>query len=139
MQAAAASKLNAPIVASEGDALLNTAVFIASTIPFLYATWEFWRRIAFGQQFGTGDDPVVFPKPGEEKQPLVVKESTIQKPRAIGKEGKLTIGMDADTNRGRRVLGQDALIFAYFLMFAAGGTALLSLVAVVPSYSAVFK
>lgn len=123
---------------SKGDALLNTAVFFAGTIPFLYATWEFWRRIAFGQQFGTGDDPVVFPKPGEEKQPLIVEEARTKKPRKIGKDGQLTIGMDADTNRGRRVLGQDALLFAYFLMFAAASTAVISGVAVWPSLSTVF-
>eukprot|EP00443_Scrippsiella_acuminata_P072987 CAMPEP_0115477414 /NCGR_PEP_ID=MMETSP0271-20121206/55659_1 /TAXON_ID=71861 /ORGANISM="Scrippsiella trochoidea, Strain CCMP3099" /LENGTH=215 /DNA_ID=CAMNT_0002904895 /DNA_START=36 /DNA_END=683 /DNA_ORIENTATION=+ len=123
----------------KGDILLNTVVFIGATIPFLYATWEFWRRIAFGQQFGTGDDPVVFPKPGEENQPLVVKEEAPRKkPRVIGKEGKLTIGMDADTNRGRRVLGQDALLFAYFLMLVAAGSALLTGVTVIPTLSTVF-
>ena len=44
--------------------------------------------------------------------------SSSPKRRAVGIEGKVSIGLDADTNRGRKVLGLDALIFAY-LMFAA--------------------
>mmetsp|Transcript_10907 Transcript_10907/g.19417 ORF Transcript_10907/g.19417 Transcript_10907/m.19417 type:complete len:192 (-) Transcript_10907:1471-2046(-) len=36
-------------------------VFVLGSIPFLWATWEFWRRIAVGAPFGTGSDSVVFP------------------------------------------------------------------------------
>lgn len=116
---------------TEGDLLLNTVVFIASSVPFLYAAWEFWRRIAFGQPFGTGTDPVVFPKPGEE-DPLIIKEAPSRTVGPLGKDGKLTIGMDADTNRGRRVLGQDALLFAYLLMFLAAASVAVAGVAVYP-------
>eukprot|EP00419_Tripos_fusus_P022985 CAMPEP_0172719350 /NCGR_PEP_ID=MMETSP1074-20121228/75452_1 /TAXON_ID=2916 /ORGANISM="Ceratium fusus, Strain PA161109" /LENGTH=194 /DNA_ID=CAMNT_0013544691 /DNA_START=184 /DNA_END=768 /DNA_ORIENTATION=+ len=112
----AASQLDVSPI-SDGDLLLNSIVFLAGLIPFAYAAWEFWRRIAFGQSFGTGDDPVKFPKKVGEEKVLIVKES--KKP--VGRKGKLTIGMDADTNRGRKELGTDALVFAYVLMFLAGG------------------
>jgi len=117
------------------DVMLNTVVFLAFTIPFLYAAWEFWRRIAFGQQFGTGDDPVVFPKAGEEEQPMIISEAPPKKNRPVGKKDKVTIGMDADTNRGRRVLGQDALGFAYFLMAGAAFIVLVAGVVVYPVFS----
>ena len=32
----------------------NVAVFIIGIIPFLWATYEFWSRIAVGASFGTG-------------------------------------------------------------------------------------
>ena len=38
----------------------DTGVFVIGCIPFLWATWEFWRRIAVGASFGTGKDAVVF-------------------------------------------------------------------------------
>ena len=43
------------------------AVFIVGIIPFLWATYEFWRRIAVGASFGTGSDSVVIPSPFEEE------------------------------------------------------------------------
>jgi len=116
---------------SEGDLLLNTIVFLAGLIPFLYAAKEFWTRIAFGQTFGTGNDPVVFPKKVGEEKVIIVKE----RKRPIGREGKNTIGMDADTNRGRKELGTDALVFAYVLMFLAGGVVLLVGLAVYPVFT----
>uniref|UniRef100_A0A7S1QSL7 Uncharacterized protein n=1 Tax=Alexandrium catenella TaxID=2925 RepID=A0A7S1QSL7_ALECA len=119
---------------SEGDLMLNTVIFIAGCVPFLYAAYEFWRRIAFGQQFGTGEDPVVFPKPGQE-QVLTTVEAAQSKGRGIGKEDKVTIGMDADTNRNRRVLGQDALGLAYILMFLAAASVAVALVSVYPVFN----
>lgn len=101
----------------QGDLFLNLLVFLAFCIPFFAAAKEFWQRIAFGQQFGTGDDPVVFPRPDGKELPDAPKQQ-----RRIGKDGKVTIGMDADTNRGRRVLTEDALNFAYFLMFLCGAS-----------------
>ena len=57
-----------------------------------------------------------------QKPEVVFKElqdqSRGKRKRPVGIEGKVSIGMDADTNRGRKVLGLDALIFAY-LMFAS--------------------
>jgi hypothetical protein len=61
-------------------------VFVAGMIPFVWATIEFWRRIAVGEPFGTGSDSVII---GEDNNP--------------------------DSSRGRRVLGTDALVTAYIL------------------------
>lgn len=113
--------------------MLNAVALLAGSIPFLYAAWEFWRRIAFGQQFGTGDDPVVFSKPGD---PLIVKEAQV-KPKKIGRQGKITIGMDPDTNRGRQTLGIDALGFAYVLMFFAASGVIASAIAAYPEITKV--
>ena len=66
-------------------------VFIIGVIPFIIATYEFWRRIAVGATFGTGNDSVVFPT--------------------------TTIGNDNDptSSRGKQILGQDSLITAYII------------------------
>lgn len=64
----------------------DTWVFLAGCFPFVWATVEFWRRIAVGEPFGTGSDSVVI---GEDNNP--------------------------ESSRGRRVLGKDALIVAYLL------------------------
>ncbi|CAH0370936.1 unnamed protein product [Pelagomonas calceolata] len=84
---------------------LDTGVFVIGCIPFLWATWEFWRRIAVGASFGTGKDAVVF-----------------------------DTGDDADDDQirrfgGRRVLGKGALAVAYVLFAAAGGSVLLAVYA----------
>ena len=84
---------------------LDTGVFVIGCIPFVWATWEFWRRIAVGASFGTGKDAIVF--------------STEEDP-------------DEDQMRrfgGRRVLGKGALAVAYVLFAAAGGSVLLAVVA----------
>lgn len=59
----------------------------------MWATYEFWRRIMFGESFGTGTDRVII---GMEDSP---KDS-----------------------RGTRVLGRGALITAYVLFICAFGT-----------------
>jgi hypothetical protein len=71
----------------------DTWIFLAGVFPFAWATVEFWRRIMFGEPFGTGTDSVI-------------------------------IGMDdaPQDSRGRRVLGQGALITAYVLFVFAFGT-----------------
>uniref|UniRef100_A0A7R9WPQ8 Uncharacterized protein n=1 Tax=Craspedostauros australis TaxID=1486917 RepID=A0A7R9WPQ8_9STRA len=79
-------------------------VFVVGIIPFAWATVEFWRRIAFGEAFGTGSDSVII---GMEDAP--------------------------QDSRGRRVLGQDALITAYILFALAFGTLGIVLYAVVSS------
>ena len=95
--------------------LLNSAIALAGVLFFLYMSYEFWTRIAFGKPFGTAE-PVIIPKPEGAFAPE-------KKKKPVGIKGKVSIGMDADTNRGRRVLGLDALIFAY-IMFAAAAAML---------------
>ena len=84
---------------------LDTGVFVIGCVPFVWATWEFWRRIAVGASFGTGKDAIVF-----------------------------DTGDDADEDQvrrfgGRRVLGKGALAVAYVLFAAAGGSVLLAVYA----------
>jgi hypothetical protein len=70
-------------------------IFIIGIIPFIIATYEFWRRIAVGATFGTGTDSISFPPMntvttiGEDNAPL--------------------------SSRGKQVLGQDSLITAYII------------------------
>ena len=78
----------------------DSAVFAISIVPFLWATVEFWRRIAVGEPFGTGTDSVII---GEDANP--------------------------DSSRGRRVLGQDAFFAAYVLFGVAGFALVLTAVA----------
>lgn len=68
-------------------------VFLIGIFPFAWASVEFWRRIAFGEAFGTGSDQVI-----------------------IGMDD-----MPSDS-RGRRVLGKGALFVAYFLFAASFAT-----------------
>mmetsp|Transcript_62997 Transcript_62997/g.136783 ORF Transcript_62997/g.136783 Transcript_62997/m.136783 type:complete len:251 (+) Transcript_62997:52-804(+) len=110
---------------TKDDLLFNSVIFLACCVPFAYATYEFWRRIAFGQEFGTGEDSIVFATPEDEEAARKVLEAKRQegsgekKRRPVGKEGKVTIGMDPETNRGRQVMGPDALYAAYGLMVIA--------------------
>eukprot|EP00438_Fugacium_kawagutii_P013484 Skav208877 [mRNA] locus=scaffold270:161318:161743:- [translate_table: standard] len=98
----------------------NTAIALAGVAFFAYMSYVFWTRIAFGKPFGTLE-PVIIPKPEEAFAPKAPKE---KKQRPVGIKGKVSIGMDPDTNRGRKVLGLDALIFAY-LMFASAAAMLI--------------
>ena len=82
---------------------LDTGVFVIGCIPFVWATWEFWRRIAVGASFGTGKDAIVFDTDADDDQ--------------IQRFG------------GRRVLGKGALAVAYVLFAAAGGSVLLAVYA----------
>ena len=79
-------------------------VFVAGVFPFAWATVEFWRRIAFGEAFGTGSDSVVI---GMDDSP-------------------------ADS-RGRRVLGKGALTVAYILFILSFGTIGIVLYSVISS------
>lgn len=79
-------------------------IFLAGIFPFAWATVEFWRRIAFGEAFGTGSDSVI-----------------------IGMDGS-----PADS-RGRRVLGKGALITACVLFALAFGTIGIVLYSVISS------
>ena len=74
----------------------DTIVFILGTVPFLWATIEFWSRIARGDPFGTGADQVI------------INDTSGNRPKAV-----------------RRVLGKDAIIAAYILFAFAGASAVL--------------
>lgn len=77
----------------------DTVVFVIGTVPFVWATVEFWRRIAVGVGFGTGSDSVVIDPEVDYKE-----------------------GADDDQLRrfgGRRILGQDAILTARLLFAAA--------------------
>lgn len=86
-------------------------VFIIGVIPFLWATIEFWRRIAFGESFGTGKDSVVIPRPDD----------------------VITIGEDGnpESSRGRRTLDKGALTVAYVLFAVAAGSVGIAIASVV--------
>ena len=86
-------------------------VFIIGIIPFIWATIEFWRRIAFGESFGTGKDSVIIPRPGDE----------------------ITIGEDGnpESSRGRRTLDRGALTVAYVLFAVAAGSVGIAIASVV--------
>jgi hypothetical protein len=86
----------------------DVAVFIIGVIPFLWATIEFWRRIAMQLPFGTGSDSVVVSL-GEDDNP-----------------SKL---------RGRRTLGKGALIVAYILFGMAISVVGISLLSILLSSS----
>ena len=105
--------------------MVNSFICLCGVAFFGYMSYQFWTRIAFGKPFGTAE-PVIIPKP----------EEAFKAKRAVGIKGKISIGMDADSNRGRKVLGLDALIFAY-LMFAAAAAMLVFgfLAAYYPIYS----
>lgn len=94
-------------------------VFIVGVIPFIWATNEFWRRIAFGEPFGTGSDSVFIPKPGDEDNGLI----------SIGEDG------DPMSSRGRQTLDRSSLLVAYVLFAVAAfsvGIAIISVVASPP-------
>ena len=85
-------------------------IFLVGLLPFAVATVEFWRRIRFGEAFGTGKDSVVFTTDvsiGEDDAPL--------------------------SSRGSRVLGQGALIMAVILFAVAAAVIGLAVVSVVTS------
>ena len=78
----------------------DTLVFALGCAPFLWATVEFWRRIAVGDPFGTGRDSVV------------INDSSGNRPVPV-----------------RRVLGKDAIIAARILFTLAAASAVLVIVA----------
>jgi hypothetical protein len=69
-------------------------IFLAGIFPFMWATIEFWRRIMFGESFGTGTDSIVI----------------------IGSDDS------PQDSRGSRILGKGALIIAYTIFVFAFGT-----------------
>ena len=88
---------------------LDTGVFVIGCVPFVWATWEFWRRIAVGASFGTGKDSIVI---APEIADGLVDDADEDQLRRFG---------------GRRVLGNDAISAAYVLMTVAAGSVALAL------------
>ena len=93
----------------------NTVVFLVGIFPFIWATIEFWRRIAVGLPFGTGSDSIII-------EPIT------------------TIGEDNNpsSSRGRQVLGKGAIVVAYILFAVAAfsvGIAVFSVVTTSPMTS----
>lgn len=81
-------------------------VFLLGVFPFAWATVEFWRRIMFGEAFGTGSDQIII---GVDDSP--------------------------SDSRGRRVLGKGALAVAYFLFSASFATLVVVVYAILSSSS----
>ena len=69
-------------------------IFLAGIFPFMWATIEFWRRIMFGESFGTGTDSIVIIGSNDSPQ----------------------------DSRGSRILGKGALTVAYTIFVVAFGT-----------------
>lgn len=95
----------------------TVVVFIIGIIPFIWATYEFWRRIAFGEPFGTGSDSVVIPSPlnGDNNKNLI----------SIGEDG------NPASSRGRRTLDKGALLVAYVLFGVAASVVAIAVASVV--------
>jgi membrane glycosyltransferase len=85
---------SAATFAPRGITPQDTVVFVIGMVPFVWATIEFWRRIAVGEPFGTGKDSVII---------------------------RDTSGPETLPER-RRVLGRDAIITARLLFVAVGLT-----------------
>lgn len=101
-----------PLPAVEGlSPEANIIVFIIGIIPFIWATYEFWSRIAVGASFGTGADSI-----------QIRPSST-----TIGKDGEPL------KSRGQQVLGDDALVVAYILFAIAISSVSIALYSVISS------
>lgn len=95
----------------------NIIVFVVGIIPFLWATYEFWRRIAVGAPFGTGSDSVIIPSPFVDDDDMIM----------IGEDN------NPNSSRGRRTLDRGALTVAYILFAVAGGSIAIAVASVVMS------
>ncbi len=101
------------------DPTTTIIIFIIGIIPFIWATIEFWRRIAVGASFGTTSDSVVIPSPFDNDD--------------SDKNDMITIGEDGNpmSSRGRRTLDRGALTVAYVLFAIAAGSVGLAVASVV--------
>ena len=95
----------------------NILVFIIGIIPFLWASYEFWRRIAVGASFGTGSDSVIIPSPFADDDDMIM----------IGEDN------NPNSSRGRRTLDRGALTVAYILFAVAAGSVAIAVASVVMS------
>jgi len=116
-----------PTTAVEGlSPTTITIVFALGLIPFIWATYEFWSRIAVGASFGTGADSVII-RPG-------AGSTDSDGDGGVG-GGGTSIGEDGNPSksRGRKVLGDDALVVAYVLFAVAIGSVGIAVYSVVSS------
>ena len=114
----------APIIIEQLSPTTTLIVFIIGIIPFIWATIEFWRRIAVGASFGTTTDSVVIPSPFD----------TATNTDSEGNNDKLiTIGEDNNpmSSRGRQTLDRGALTVAYVLFGVAAFTVGIAVASVV--------
>ena len=102
------------------NGIITIIVFIIGIIPFIWATYEFWRRIAVGATFGTGKDSVVIPSP-------------FDKDEDENENDLIMIGEDNNpsSSRGRQTLDRGALTVAYILFAIAGGSVAIAVASVV--------
>lgn len=113
----------APIIIEQLSPTTTLIVFIIGIIPFIWATIEFWRRIAVGASFGTTADSVVIPSPFDNDDSS-----------GEGNNDKLiTIGEDNNpmSSRGRQTLDRGALTVAYVLFGVAAFTVGIAVASVV--------
>ena len=111
----------APIIIEQLSPTTTLIVFIIGIIPFIWATIEFWRRIAVGLPFGTGKDSILI----RPEQSSSSSES----------ENVVTIGEDNNprSSRGRQVLGKGAIVVAYILFGVAAFSVGIAVFSVVTS------
>lgn len=104
---------------------VDMAIFVAGLFPFLWATWEFWRRIAVGAPFGTGRDSIRIPSPWASKDDNDNKDDDIRE----------ALDMDDVTSPKprRRMLDRGSLITAYVLFAVAGAALALTIYSVATS------
>lgn len=98
-----------PVFEPRGVTQQDLIVFAVCCFPFIWATNEFWRRIAVGEPFGTGKDSVVItdlPDDADARKALSGEDE----------EGSTT---------GRRTLTVGAIRVAYLLFAAVGATVVL--------------
>ena len=109
----------ASVQIEQQDPTTTIIIFIIGIIPFIWATFEFWRRIAVGASFGTTSDSVVIPSPFDNDD--------------SDKNDMITIGEDGNpmSSRGRRTLDRGALSVAYVLFAIAAGSVGLAVASVV--------
>jgi hypothetical protein len=109
----------AAVQIEQQDPTTTIVIFIIGIIPFIWATIEFWRRIAVGASFGTTSDSVVIPSPFDNDDG--------------DKNDMVTIGEDGNpmSSRGRRTLDRGALTVAYVLFAIAAGSVGLAVASVV--------
>mmetsp|Transcript_2376 Transcript_2376/g.6339 ORF Transcript_2376/g.6339 Transcript_2376/m.6339 type:complete len:128 (+) Transcript_2376:195-578(+) len=110
----------------------DSAVFVVGTVPFLWATVEFWTRIAKGKPFGTGKDSVVFDTGREDwAQEDAARGMDANKDGAVAAEQRGTAEDGAKQGRrpgAQRILTKGALRLAYFLMLMAAASGALVVV-----------
>ena len=120
---------------AEVEALSTTsiiAVFVAGVIPFLWATVEFWRRIATGSSFGTGSDSITIVDINDDD---IKEENFSLEETEEGGILKTTTNSNGAKRQKpqKRVLGRGALVIAYVLFSVAAFVVGLSIYSAITS------